>query len=180
MRPRPGSIGSGVPVEDLGDDARDLAPDAFRERHGDGFLLITAARVTVRTGDRTTCLQLDGEGDPDGRTADLAIVIYPLRGPQGVPADIVTLGRESRHDVVIPDASVSRFQAFLKRDGSGRFRIQDVESTNGTAVNGTSVPSRGAGDPVVLKPGDTVRLGQVEATFTDAHGLQSFVRSTVG
>lgn len=178
MRPTARSLGSALPVEALDEDARTLSAEAFRERHGDGFLLVTAARVRVRTADSTTYLQLDDESDPGDRTADLATLIYPLRGPQGVPADIVTLGRESRHDVVIPDASVSRFQAFLKRDANGAFLIQDVESTNGTAVNGTSVPSRGAGSPVALKPGDTVRLGQVEATFTDAAGLQSFVRAT--
>ena len=42
-------------------------------------------------------------------------------------------------------------------------------------MNGASVPPRGAGPPTPLKPGDNVRLGQVEFTFTDARALREFV-----
>lgn len=172
-------LGTGLPVEALGDDARNLAAGAFEERYGRGFLLVTAARVDGRKGETTTHLLL-GDDDPGGRTADLATAVYPLRARDGSQAHLVTLGRESRHDVVIPDASVSRFHAFAKLTGDGTFALQDVESTNGTSVNGVSVPARGAGPPKPLKPGDTVRLGQVEFTFTDAAGLRAFVLQILG
>ena len=174
-----GALGTGLALEALVDDARVLAPDAFEARHGSGFLLVTAARVDGRRGESTTHLLL-GDDDPAARTADLGLAVYPLRPKRESPSDLVTLGRESRHDLVIPDASVSRFHAFAKRAPDGRFLIQDAESTNGTSVNGRSVPSRGPGPAEPLNPGDTVRLGQVEFTFTDAAGLRSFVQKALG
>jgi pSer/pThr/pTyr-binding forkhead associated (FHA) protein len=86
----------------------------------------------------------------------------------------VTIGRETRHDVVIPGPSVSRFHAFAKPSPDGSFLLQDMGSTNGTTVNAVSVPARGGGSPSPLKPGDTVRFGQVEFTFTDARALQEY------
>lgn len=174
-----GSLGTGVALESLCDDARALSPEAFEERHGSGFLLATAARVDGRLGESTTHLLL-GDDDPSARTADLGMAVYPLRPKHASPGDLVTLGRESRHDLVIPDASVSRFHAFAKRDADGRFLLQDAESTNGTSRNGRSVPARGSGPAQPLAPGDTVRLGQVEFTFTDAAGLRGFLLQALG
>ena len=51
----------------------------------------------------------------------------------------------------------------------------DAGSTNGTTVNGVSVPPKGAGAPVDLKTGDSVRLGQMEFTFLEAEALREFV-----
>ena len=92
----------------------------------------------------------------------------------------MTIGRESTHDIVIPDPSVSRFHAFAKQGADGEFLLQDAGSTNGTTVNGASVPARGAGSPTRLKPGDTVRLGQLDSTFADARGLREFVLQAGG
>jgi len=52
---------------------------------------------------------------------------------------------------------------------------EDAGSTNGTLVNGESVLTSGAGPARRLKPGDNVRLGHVELTFTDARALREFV-----
>ncbi len=172
------SQGEGIPVEALEDAARALAPEEFERRYGRGFLLVTAARVDGRRGETTTHLLLGD--DPAGRTADLSLCVYPLRPRQAAQGHLVTLGRESRHDAVIPDASVSRFHAFAKISPDGAFVLQDAGSTNGTSVNGVSVPARGAGPPTPLKPGDSVRLGQVDFTFTDASGLRSFVLQALG
>jgi hypothetical protein len=49
-----------------------------------------------------------------------------------------------------------------------------MSSSNGTSVNGISVMARGVGPPTPVKPGDTVRIGQVEFTFTDARALHEF------
>ena len=80
----------------------------------------------------------------------------------------------SNNDVVVRDTSVSRFHAYVKPGESGGLLIQDAGSTNGTVVNGQSVPARGNGPAVELKPGDDVRIGQVDFTFIDAEGLRSF------
>jgi len=181
MQGREAPKGSAVLIEALREDAGQLAPEQFAAKHGTGFLLVTAAGVDEKMATSTTKLWLEGiDADPAAHTADLAVVVYPLRPRSESETDIVAMGRDARNDVVIPDVSVSRFHAMAKRSANGAFLMLDAGSTNGTTVNGTSVPPRGAGQPTRLKPGDTVKIGQVEFTFTDAGSLQDFVRKSAG
>lgn len=166
---------TGLVFEALIEDAQKLSPEAFQQKFGSGFLLATATRLFSRRNEPTTELLLDDESDPAERTADLGITVYPLRPAASSPGTLVTVGRGTGHDVLIPDASISRFHAFAKQGPDGEFMLQDADSTNGSSVNGTSVATRGAGPPTPLKPGDTVRLGRMEFTFVDAPGLRSFV-----
>jgi pSer/pThr/pTyr-binding forkhead associated (FHA) protein len=173
------SVGSAVALESFLPDARQLAPDAFRERHGNSFLLFTAKKAADQKSQSATNLLLDGDDDePEGRTASLSVVVYPLRPRDSAQGSMVTLGRESRQDVVIQDMSVSRFHAFAKPGPDGALVLQDAGSTNGTTVNGESVLTAAAGPPRRLKPGDNVRLGHIEVTFTDARSLREFVLRT--
>jgi pSer/pThr/pTyr-binding forkhead associated (FHA) protein len=172
-------FGTALTIEELHDDAN-LAPEEFEARYGNGFLLVTAAGLESQKG-TTTQLLLDGiDEDPGEHTAGLAVLVYPLRQRDILGGHLVTLGREATHDIVIPDPSISRFHAFIKQGAEGEFLLQDAGSTNGTLVNGASVPTRGSGPPTRLKPGDTVRLGQLESTFTDATALRHFVLQTGG
>jgi hypothetical protein len=172
---KPGA-GSARPIEAYHEDALRLAPAAFAARHGNAFLIGTAPATDVRET-TTTQLQLEGvDHEPSAHTASLATVVYPLRPKDGSPGHLVTLGRDPQHDVVIVDPSISRFHAFGKLTEDGAFLLQDTGSTNGTTVNGASVPARGAGPPARVKPGDDVRLGRAEFTFADAAGVCSFAR----
>ena len=175
---RPGQ-GTALPVEAFAEDARRLDPEAFAAVHGTGFLMVMAAAVSG-SGSNSTRLLLDGvDEDPDARTAELSVVIYPLRPRKDEPGHLVTIGRDGRHDVVIPDPSVSRSHAFAKHTEDGTCLIQDMGSTNGTTVNGTSVAARGAGEPMPVKPGDTIRCGQVKFTFSDARALREFALQAI-
>ncbi|HEY8155615.1 MAG TPA: FHA domain-containing protein [Myxococcota bacterium] len=175
--PGESSLGSAIALESLTADARSLSPDGFAERHGTSFLLFTAKKLATPKSESSTNLLLDdGDDDaPDGRTANLAIVVYPMRSRDPAKGTMITLGREASRDVVIPDMSVSRFHAFAKPGPDGALVIQDAGSTNGTMVNGESVLTTGAGPARRLKPGDNVRLGHIEMTFTDARALREFV-----
>lgn len=169
------ALGSALLLEALAGDARGMAPDAFAQKHGNAFLLFTAKRLDGPESTNSTKLLLDGDDDePAGRTANLAVVVFPLRPKDTAKGSMVTLGRESRQDVVIPDMSVSRFHAFAKPGPDGALLLQDAGSTNGTSVNGESVLTTAAGPARRLKPGDNVRLGHVELTFTDARALRDF------
>jgi len=173
-------LGSAIGLEALVPDARSLAPDEFQARHGNSFLLFTAKRLDGPESTNSTKLLLDdgGNDEPAERTANLAVVVYPLRPRESAQGSMVTLGRESRQDVVIPDMSVSRFHAFAKPGPDGCLVLQDAGSTNGTTVNGESVLTAAAGPPRRLKPGDNVRLGHIELTFTDARALREFALQT--
>lgn len=169
-------LGSAKPLEAFGESARRHDAAGFEAEHGCGFLMVTATSADA-SDSTSTRLLLEGpeDGGHGGRTADLAVVIYPLRPAGDAAGHLVTVGRDAKHDVFIPDASVSRFHAFIKREQDGSYCVQDMASTNGTTVNGASVPARGAGPAMPIKPGDTVRFGRVQLTFTDARALREFV-----
>ncbi len=166
----------GLMLESFRADARDLSPADFEERHGSAFLLLTAAELREPTGPAKTEVALDGVDERGSEpTACLSLLVYPLLRSGRSVGHLITVGRTSNNDVVIPDVSVSRFHAFVKPPGDGHFQIQDANSMNGTTVNGTSVPAQGHGPAVDLKSGDNVRLGHVELTFLSAEALREFV-----
>ena len=170
-------IGNGVPIRDLRADARALAREAFEERHGRAFLLLSAADLSTPRPTLTD-VRLDGEGHSSYRrvesTANLSLVVFAVRHNGRSAGHLITLGRAPDNDVVVPDVSISRFHAFVKDGGGGRWLMQDAGSTNGTTVNGNSVPRQGHGPATELASGDDVRLGQVDLTFLDSEALVSF------
>ena len=81
------------------------------------------------------------------------VKVLDLNGP------VIRIGRESGMDVVLDDLSVSRLQAELRREGS-LWRIQDLNSTNGTFLNGARLTRANA-----LKSGDEITFGRFSIFF---------------
>jgi len=77
-------------------------------------------------------------------------------GPQPL-----AIGRDAQNDLVVDDRRVSRKHAEI-RLRLGRYTLYDLQSTNGTFVNGRRVAE------VVLSNGDRINLGGVELLFTTA------------
>ena len=72
----------------------------------------------------------------------------------------VLIGRDSGQcDVVLLNTSVSRLHARLSMSLNNTLQIEDVGSTNGTAINGTPIAP---GLSCSLEPGSTLRLGDIE------------------
>lgn len=70
----------------------------------------------------------------------------------------VSLGRSSENDLSIEDAALSRKHAeFYRADGG--FAIKDLNTSNGTMVNGETVRTR------VLQNKDVIKIGDIEITF---------------
>ena len=78
--------------------------------------------------------------------------------PHELADELVTIGRSSENLIVIDDPSVSGRHAQLHQVGE-TYHLQDLDSTNGTRVNGEKITS------VALKVGDRIRFGKVEACF---------------
>jgi FHA domain len=75
----------------------------------------------------------------------------------GAPSEML-IGRHHACDVLLGDLSVSRRHARLFfRDG--RWIVQDLDSTNGTSVNGSRVGR------CELRPGDDIALGNEHLTI---------------
>ena len=73
-----------------------------------------------------------------------------------------TLGRDPANSVAVPDASVSRKHCLLRRDEDDRFQIKDLDSRNGTLVNGRSVKEHWLRHGDEIATGDSVFLFLVE------------------
>ena len=88
--------------------------------------------------------------------------------------DIVMVGRAPLNQIVIDHPTVSAQHALLLRTGAS-YSLKDLNSTNGTQVNGDFVTD------AELKDGDTIRFGSVIAVFAGAyrkpcssHGIRNF------
>jgi pSer/pThr/pTyr-binding forkhead associated (FHA) protein len=79
---------------------------------------------------------------------------------------VITIGRAPDNMIVIDDPSVSERHAQLQLAGEG-YRLQDLESTNGTRVNGIPMTE------TALRFDDRIHFGAVDALFEpDMRGLQ--------
>jgi predicted component of type VI protein secretion system len=70
----------------------------------------------------------------------------------------VTIGREDDNTVRLNDERVSRFHAKIQEDG-GQIILTDLESTNGTRINGHPIQMR------VLQIGDQIAIGRCLLLF---------------
>ena len=78
----------------------------------------------------------------------------------------ITIGRAPDNMIVIDDSSVSSRHALLELVGE-TYRLKDLESTNGTKVNGVPITE------TVLRFEDRIRFGGIEARFEpDVRGSQ--------
>ncbi|MFN7953788.1 MAG: FHA domain-containing protein [bacterium] len=92
---------------------------------------------------------------PEGVPAVLRVLEGPGKGDTWAIHGALRIGRGDTNDLSIADRNVSTLHAMLEPAGAGRFRIRDLESRNGTFVNGERVTDR------VLEDGDVVVLGSV-------------------
>jgi transcriptional regulator with GAF, ATPase, and Fis domain len=70
----------------------------------------------------------------------------------------ITIGREASNGIAVSDPSVSRKHCAV-RGAEGRFRVRDLESRNGTLVNGTGVEEQW------LQHGDEIATGDSSFLF---------------
>ena len=100
------------------------------------------------------------EAAPDEELGlELAIVTLTIDGTtHEIDKRRVLLGRAKDCDIQLADSNVSRHHAELRREG-GEHWIVDLDSTNGTEVNGRRAKR------AKLEDGDTITLGSTEIVF---------------
>ena len=79
-----------------------------------------------------------------------------------LPDGEATLGRDPTNAVSLPDTSVSRKHCLLRREEDNRFQIRDLDSRNGTLVNGVVVKEQWLRHGDEIATGDSVFLFLVE------------------
>ena len=75
-------------------------------------------------------------------------------------AEETLIGRNPTTDVTLLDENISREHALILFDPeSGVYTIEDLQSTNGTKVNGKGIRSH------TLEPGDEIQIGHTRFQF---------------
>ncbi|MGH7459278.1 MAG: FHA domain-containing protein [Longimicrobiaceae bacterium] len=103
-----------------------------------------------------------------------ALAVFRVRAGPEVGREIpVTrrlnrIGREESNEIVLPDDSVSALHARLEY-ADGGWRLTDLESTNGTVVEGVTIPAE---VPTPLPFGCSVHFGAVRLHFRGAAPLE--------
>ncbi len=77
--------------------------------------------------------------------------------------DITLIGRDMKGDIYLKNPSVSRKHAHILKKGN-LFYIEDLNSTNGTFVNGEMILWRKG-----LSDGDEIALGKYTLVFRDEY-----------
>jgi len=94
--------------------------------------------------------------------AKLVVLTEGLKGRSyDLNVEKTTVGRVEDNAIHIPEGSVSSYHCEILLRGTDVF-VKDLNSTNGTFVNGKQVQAEGP-----LKPGQILRLGSVELRFED-------------
>ena len=73
-----------------------------------------------------------------------------------LPGNARTVGRATGADFIVDAPLVSRVHCRLTALPSGELEVKDLESTNGTFVNGRRV------EQAQVAPGDRIRIGRLE------------------
>jgi hypothetical protein len=158
------------------DHRREVTVAALRERALDGCLTLDtfAGRVDAayraKTVEELDHLVADLPGSRRGRLQAIAAAVRgtfegigrrPEPEPPALEVEVrlpfstgaVTVGRSRDCDVVVGEETVSRFHAELRHDSGDAWIVRDLDSTNGTWLNGSRVrEARVCG-------GDVLRLG---------------------
>ncbi len=94
----------------------------------------------------------------------LSIALQNSKATHELTDEKITIGRAPDNLIQIDDPSISGRHARLLLVGE-RYQLRDLDSTNGTRVNGETITE------VFLRVGDRVRFGKVEARYEpDATG----------
>lgn len=90
------------------------------------------------------------------------VVAQGLEEQQSISLDksLVSLGRSATCDIVLPNPVVSRVHAEIIEE-SGKYYLDDLNSRNGTLLNGTRVTKRS-----LLKDGDLIQVDEVVLQFS--------------
>jgi hypothetical protein len=167
---------SNIENAQLAEESRALLQQAAQMEHGpeqyDDYhrkTLSTQAIYTMKDKHgstqalRTRELLRQMQGEPPERQEGVTPSVVAWNG-QTFPLnrDLMRIGRAPQNEIPIDAKSISRFHCQIKRLGD-QLLIEDLESTNGTFVNGVRVQQ-----PIPLSVGDVALLGHETLIFREA------------
>lgn len=178
----PPTSGWGTPAAQVAAEAKALSEAQFVARHPTPRFIVWPVGGANAPGppaaDVFTTIRLTPSGShkPGAQAAQpLGVLVIEKRPGSNAFTDMVTIGRASNNDLVLPDPSISKFHCYVRRLDAG-WVLTDARSTNGVVVNGAQLPPAGS---FGLVPGTRVFLGgSFVLEFADARSLwQRFART---
>jgi hypothetical protein len=147
--------------------AQRLSRDEFARAYAWPFLVgapsLSVPRAPMRTlvGSMPALRGIDTvlpEVQEDSSAATPQLLVLAVRKRQDVFPEMITVGRTANNDIVINDATISKFHGFF-REVDDHFELVDVGSRNGTKVMGRALVPR---QPVSVTAGTRIRFGTVD------------------
>lgn len=120
-----------------------------------------------------------GEPEPHPELDDAPAQLQVVAGPDAGGVHLlhggeIRIGRSADADVPLDDPDVSRLHCAVTVSAEGRVTVADLDSTNGTTVNGARVGAR----VVPLAPGALLRIGESALRLAPAGGPGGRVETT--
>jgi hypothetical protein len=150
--------------------ARAMARDEFVARHRNLYLVITQYDDQLGGIGFETAV-VSNFRDMLKQQQDTVIdfdVIEVSKAPGNPYPERISVGRARNCDLVLRDASVSKLHAHMRLRDDGHLDVIDLESQNGTRVNGRTLA---ANAPEWVAPGDTLMFGTLTAKLVDSDTL---------
>jgi pSer/pThr/pTyr-binding forkhead associated (FHA) protein len=125
----------------------------------------------IAPGDDATVSRVNYGDEDEGTVPAVASASLTVHTPGKALSEVklargkLTIGRSSSagNDLVLEgDGMVSRRHARIEMEADGSFTLYDLETTNGTRVNGKKVDNR------TLRDGDEIVIGETRLTFHQA------------
>lgn len=140
--------------------ARELGDAAREHARTEGYSFVGPVEVEIHLDESLRAGRFTVEADvaegPDGAPAGSLVLADGARVVLG--AEPVVIGRLPECAVVLSDPNVSRRHAQVTRQGT-EIVVADLQSTNGTRVNGVPVRER------VLHDGDEITVGTTSIRY---------------
>jgi len=119
----------------------------------------------TQTDDDQTSREIIAEGAVPGVEWTASAVLVVKRGPNAgsrfrLHQAVTSAGRDPRSDIFLDEVTVSRRHAEFRSE-RGELQVVDIDSLNGTYVNGQPI------DSAVLTNGDEIQMGKFRLVFVD-------------
>ena len=124
-----------------------------------------SSRARYESSDEIMTRAAAGTGSAPAGVAAL-VLTGSHKGTSKVVGGRLTIGKAADNDLVLTDDTVSRHHCEIVRAPDG-LHVRDLDSTNGTKVDGTRIRE------AMLQPGGVLKVGEVEIQFKPtAHKIE--------
>jgi len=144
---------------------------AFRQKYPEPVLLRVSIAPSVPPREFNTAVAPPSERGARLLGTALSFdteVVHVAKRPDSAFPDRIGVGRTANTDVCLPLPNVSKYHAYFHRDESGRYRLTDAGSTNGTSLQRRRLEPK---ETVELSEGCDIEFGPHRFRFVSSEGF---------